>query len=134
MKKLKKIIFIDDEATNATHKKVAKQADVAEKLLFFTTAEHALEYLSEIATYEFPELIFTEVRLPDMSGHTFIEKVSQLPLFNHEHTQIICLIDTLTNSDVAASKTRMKHVYFKTLSIEELTAIVKEHCPPVRKQ
>ncbi|MGE0635636.1 MAG: response regulator [Bacteroidia bacterium] len=129
MKKLNKIVFIDDDIpTNEYHKFIVKKADVARDSLFFTTAESALAYLSDISTkYDFPDLIFIDINMPGMSGHEFIDAVRGLPNFNNERTVLAYLATTMTNEDVAAfAANGMKYYYFKTITAVGMCKIVKE--------
>ena len=126
------MVFVDDdEATNAFHRIIAAKADVAEQTLFFISAKTALKYLSEIkSTHDFPELIFTDINMPGMDGHEFIDAVRELP-FYYENTVLVYLITTLSNCDVAIyTKKGMKHIYFKSLKAEDLIQIVKDYTTP----
>lgn len=129
MKKLNKIIFIDDDIpTNEYHKFIAKKAAVAKDLLFFSTAESALAYLSEIRTkYDFPDLIFIDINMPGMTGHEFIDAVRSLPNFNEGRTELAYLATTMTNNDVSTyAANGIKYFYFKTITAVNLCQIVSE--------
>lgn len=129
MKKLNKIVFIDDDIpTNEYHKFIVKKADVARDSYFFTNAENALAYLSDIKTkYDFPDLIFIDIKMPGMTGHEFIDSVRSLPNFNEKRTELAYLATTMTNEDVAAyAANGMKYYYFKTITAVNLCKIVTE--------
>jgi CheY-like chemotaxis protein len=129
MKRLNKILFIDDdEATNDYHKHICKKSNVAKDTLFFTSASAALAYLRAIRTkYDFPDLIFIDINMPEMDGHEFIDAVRLLPNFNENRTVLAYLVTTMTNIDVAVyAANGMKYFYFKTLTEGALTAAVEE--------
>jgi CheY-like chemotaxis protein len=129
MKRLNKIIFIDDDiATNDYHRLISEKADVAEETLFYMTAESALAGLTAInSKYDFPDFIFIDINMPDMNGHEFIDAVRELPNFNENRTVLAYLTTTMTNIDVAAyAANGMKHFYFKNISAVDLCRIVKE--------
>ncbi len=129
MKRLNKIVFIDDDIpTNEYHKFIVKKANVARDSLFFTTAEDALVYLSDIKTkYDFPDLIFIDINMPGMSGHEFIDAVRSLPNYNESRTELAYLATTMTNEDVAKyAANGMKYYYFKTITAVNLCKIVTE--------
>lgn len=129
MRKLNKIIFIDDDIpTNEYHRFIATKADVAIESMFFITADSALTYLKGIQNkYEFPDLIFIDINMPGMNGHDFIEAVRELPNFNEDRTVLAYLATTMTKDDVTAYATNeMKYYYFKTIDAVKLCEIVKE--------
>ncbi len=129
MNKLNKIVFIDDDhSTNEYHKFITHKANVADQALFFESAETALAYLSSInSKYNFPDLIFIDIKMPGMNGHEFVNAVRSLPNFNDERTELAYLATTLTNDDVKEySANGMKHFYFKNLSAVRLCKIAEE--------
>jgi len=129
MKKLNKIVFIDDDIpTNEYHKFITKKADVSKDALFFTAAKSALAYLTDIGTkYDFPDLIFIDINMPGMNGHEFIDSVRALSNFNDERTVLAYLATTMTNDDVASyAANGMKYYYFKTITAVSLCKIVNE--------
>ncbi len=129
MKKLNKIIFIDDDIpTNEYHKFISVKAGVSNDTLCFDAAESALEYLKDIRSkYDFPDLIFIDINMPGMNGHEFIDAVRGLPYFNEERTELAYLATTMTNEDVSSfAGNGMKYYYFKTISAVKLCQIVKE--------
>ena len=81
---LKKVFFIDDdEATNAYHKALAKDFNLAEDVQFFGQATEALDVLEAIESkYEFPQLIFVDINMPSMTGHEFAERVQDMDGYN----------------------------------------------------
>jgi CheY-like chemotaxis protein len=132
LKRLKKIVFIDDDpATNEWHFLVSKEVNAAEQTLFFISAEDALKYLDTIHNVpDFPELIFVDINMPGMSGHEFIDKVRAHPCFN-DNIVLVYLVTTLTNFDIDLySKKGMKHIYFKTLQASELKHIINKYAIP----
>ena len=129
MKKLNKIVFIDDDIpTNEYHRFITKKADVTNESLFYITADSALAYLKGIdSKYDFPDLIFIDINMPGMNGHDFINAVRELPNFNEDRTVLAYLATTMTNMDVAAyASNGMKYYYFKTIDAVKLCEIVKE--------
>jgi CheY-like chemotaxis protein len=129
MKRLNKIVFIDDDIpTNEYHKFIVKKANVARDSLFFSTAESALVYLSDIKTkYDFPDLVFIDINMPGMSGHEFIDAVRSLQNYNEKRTVLAYLATTMTNGDVAKyAANGMKYYYFKTITAVSLCKIVDE--------
>lgn len=76
MNKFKCLLFVDDDyPTNYFHKVIAKEADIAENLIFFDTALKALAYLENHESPDFimPEIIFLDINMPEMNSWEFTE-------------------------------------------------------------
>ncbi len=129
MKKLNKIIFIDDdEATNAYHKIMCQKIGCEDNTLFFTCAEQALGYLNKIENkYDFPDLIFVDIRMPQLNGHEFVDKVQDISAFNNERTTIVHLTASLDINDIIKSdENQVEHYYFKPIKELELVQLIDE--------
>lgn len=132
MGKLNKIVFVDDDAqTNEYHEFVVKRAVVAIETKTFTDGAGALHYLAGIQSPEdFPELIFTDIKMTGMDGHQFAQAVRNLPQFSEDKTQLAYLTTNFRPDDVAAfAANNMRHFYFKTITDFDLKNIVKEIFP-----
>lgn len=83
-RKLSCILLVDDdEVTNFLHKKILKEADVAEHILVALNGEEALDILRNVSDYKEsgypqPELIFLDINMPRMNGWEFIEEYQKL--------------------------------------------------------
>ena len=75
MEKFNCLFFIDDDyLTNYFHQVVAKEAEVAEELVFVEGAEEALAKLIEQKnSQQIPEIIFLDINMPEINGWEFLE-------------------------------------------------------------
>ncbi|WP_224996995.1 response regulator [Cesiribacter sp. SM1] len=75
MKKVKKILIIDDDATTAfLHQRLLQCMDVAEEIEYITDPQQALEYLQNNRSSA-ADLIFLDVEMPQMDGFQFLDKL-----------------------------------------------------------
>ena len=126
---LKKVFFIDDdEATNAYHKALAKDFNLAEDVQFFGQATEALDVLEAIESkYEFPQLIFVDINMPSMTGHEFAERVQDMDGYNENRTCVALLTNSKDIRDVLkADENRVEYYYWKPLNDELLKKVLKE--------
>lgn len=127
--KLKKVMFVDDdEATNAYHKALSKEFNLAESIEFHSNAEDALKSLSAINDkYDFPELIFVDINMPRVNGHEFALQVQDMQGFNENRTCIAFLTNSKDIKDVIkADENSVEYYYWKPLNEELLNQVLKE--------
>ena len=100
MKKFKHLLFIDDNHhTNFYHNEIAKEAGVADQLVFFQKAKEALEYLNKSKENQesLPELIFIDINMPGIDGWEFTELYGEN--IGKSSSNIIILTTSLNPSD-----------------------------------
>jgi two-component SAPR family response regulator len=130
MKKINSIVFIDDdEATNAYHKVMCEKIGCGDKVKFFPTAQSALDYLKSIGSkYDFPDLIFVDINMPEMNGHEFVTQVQDMSGYNPDRTTIAHLTASLDIKDVIKSdENEVEHYYFKPIKELELVKLIDEN-------
>ena len=77
--KIKNILLIDDsEIDNFINKSVLEKANMVENIIAKTSAKAALEYLSNTEN-EFPDIIFLDIRMPEMDGFEFLKECENFP-------------------------------------------------------
>ncbi|WP_224998838.1 response regulator [Cesiribacter sp. SM1] len=81
MKKIKKILIIDDdEMTSFLHKRFLESMQVAHEIICINDPYQALEYMHQhyaATTYKVssPDLVFLDINMPTMSGFQFLEEL-----------------------------------------------------------
>lgn len=126
---INKVVFIDDDNyTNEYHKRFVEKIDLANEVFFFETAEDALKYLEGIAEkYDFPELILADINMPEMDGHQFASKISDMYCYNPLRTMVAFLTASKNAQDVSkAEEQDVESYYWKTLDKNLLGKILKD--------
>ena len=76
--KLEKVLLIDDsDIDNMVNKKVIEKTGVAKTIVIKKSAQSALDYLKDLslnASDDIPDVIFLDIRMPEIDGFGFLEK------------------------------------------------------------
>lgn len=101
MKKLRKVISIDDEQlNNYIIQRLLERFDCIEEIVSFEEASDALGFLeTEKSTTESqPDLLFLDLNMPGMNGWEFIEKYREA-IRPERISQIVILSSSILDSD-----------------------------------
>lgn len=102
---LKHVMFVDDDTvTNMLNGVIAQNYHLADELTFHMNPLEALNELAGTEASAFPELIFVDVRMPQMDGHEFVEELIQLEGYRPERTCISFLTNSSSIEDHLASE------------------------------
>ncbi len=79
---IKQLLLIDDsELDNMVNCRMVERNNFASNIVVKTTALAALDYLSETLKHDrenLPEMIFLDIRMPEMDGFGFLERFHQM--------------------------------------------------------
>lgn len=101
----KLVLLVDDSSIdNFVNQKMIKLNRFSEKVIAFTRAEKAMEYLwtldkNEVHPFEIPSFIFLDLNMPIMDGHGFIEQYITLSEKIKGKCKIIILTSSVNPSD-----------------------------------
>ncbi|MDH5476218.1 MAG: response regulator, partial [Cyclobacteriaceae bacterium] len=108
MKKLKKILLVDDdETTNYFNQFLIEKIDAAEEVLVALNGEEALQILSsknDAGEYANPDLILLDVNMPIMNGFEFMKAYHKLDKKKKANVVICMLTTSFHEKDVNTSK------------------------------
>lgn len=103
----KKILLVDDsEIDNFIHQTLLKKTDVPLDIHTETSAQEALDYLKTIGDRpnDFPDILFLDIRMPQMDGFEFMEEYRQLPKACRQKCTVYMLSSSLDPMDLERSK------------------------------
>ena len=101
--KLEKVLLIDDsDIDNMVNKRVIEKAGLSSDIVVKNSAELAYNYLKDIAIDmqdQVPDVIFLDIRMPEIDGFGFLEMFDSLPEVIHNRVQIVMLSSSIDAED-----------------------------------
>jgi CheY-like chemotaxis protein len=98
------------------------------EVVVFNSAEIALQQLTQDLNHPelIPVLVLLDIRMPDMDGITFLQKLNELPSALIESIKIFMLSSSLDERDMEMAKQfpMVKGFLSKPLSIADLNQII----------
>ncbi|SNS57109.1 Response regulator receiver domain-containing protein [Ekhidna lutea] len=129
MKKLKKVLLIDDDdIVNVINKTVIEHAGFADEIIVQTTVDAAIHVLSDGNNQtSLPELIFLDVNMPEKNGWDFINEFLEIG-FKDKEPKIIMLSSSINPKDKSRALETNIVVDFisKPISSEKLKVIASQ--------
>lgn len=125
---LKNILLIDDsEIDNFINKSVLVKANITETIRVETSAVNALDYLKK-QTITFPDIIFLDIRMPEMDGFEFLEECVNFPENLKSKCSVFMLSSSIDPKDAlrAAQYSSVKKYLTKPLTQDVINTILKD--------
>lgn len=125
---MKHVLLIDDNAIdNYISKTIIAKRKIAEKIPVMISAIDSLAFLEILTAEEFPDIIFLDIRMPEMDGFGFLEIFSSLPIAITANTSVFMLTSSSDPADIERSKkySFVKKYFSKPMSdeiLDELTS------------
>ncbi len=105
--KYKNVLLIDDNhIDNLINRKILDNANYAEEITVIDSPRDAFEHIRDsLDTGEnIPEVIFLDLRMPEMSGFEFLRSLIELPNLKPELFKIFVLSSSLDPKDIKRIK------------------------------
>lgn len=80
---------------------VIKRIDPLTEITLFKSGAHFIQAIKESNSFQFPEIIFLDIRMPEMSGFDVLDILMESFQSNLKNTSIYVLSSTLDERDLS---------------------------------
>lgn len=98
-----RILLIDDsEIDNMVNKRVIEKCGLTKEVIVEQSAQQGIDYLKSIdenRAEDLPDIIFLDIRMPDIDGFGFLELFRNLPEYIHNRVNIVMLSSSIDSED-----------------------------------
>ena len=102
--KYNSILLVDDnDVDNYINKHVLSKFNITENIIVKSSAIDAIAYLETLET-AFPDVIFLDIRMPEMDGFDFLDRYLSFPDHQKEKCTIYLLTSSINPEDVECAK------------------------------
>jgi CheY-like chemotaxis protein len=118
------IMLVDDNEIDIfIHKEIIKQLPTATFVLSFSSAQTALDYLSNTQN-EWPQLVLLDIEMPIMTGFDFLEIYDTMPTLQRSNCRVVLLSSSLNNQLQTVSNKSAFDLVEKPLTFEKLNRVL----------
>ena len=122
-------IIDDDEFFALSSKRILKETDFCESVLYYKEGQEALDGLVGliVENIELPHIIFLDLNMPKRDGWSFLEEFEQLPLEKIAHIQIYITSSFISPNLIEKAKKfkLVKDYVVKPLTEKAVTSIIQ---------
>jgi CheY-like chemotaxis protein len=111
MRKLNKILLVDDDSTsNFLTQMILEDLQVTDTIVVKKNGQEALDYINETCMQQgqsCPELIFLDINMPIMDGFELLDEMQRLKELkaDNSHTTVVLLTTSNNPKDIEKAKT-----------------------------
>lgn len=105
--KYKTVLLIDDSyIDNLINRKILESSQFADEIVVMDSPVKAIEYLDKCYDeHMMPEIIFLDIRMPEMNGFEFLQKIREIGGVNSADIKIYVLSSSLDPNDLKKIET-----------------------------
>ena len=132
MEKIKEVLFIDDDEINNFILKEIFESQYNLKVNFFTEAARALDYIEDLVekkSDKLPDIIFLDIKMPEMDGFDFMDAFQEKEYSHSFSTPIFMLTSSVNHRDIsrAGGYKNIKELITKPLTFDKLEDLAEKY-------